>query len=141
MKCWRYKSPGRQVLSLIILAILVALPAAVLAAKFESVKIGELGPDGKLIAKTVFVPETKAFIIIAELQDVKAGTKVTADMVYFTPEGPIKPLSTSEVAKQAGGVTTTFQFSKPSKGWPQGNYKIVITLSTGETQEVAFKVE
>ena len=118
------------------------LPVVVMAAsKFESVKIGELGPDGKLIAKTVFAPETKAFVIIAELQDVKIGTKVTADMVYFAPEGPIKPLTTSEVAKQGGGVTTTFQFSKPSKGWPKGNYKIVITLSTGETQEVAFKVE
>ncbi|MBM4285217.1 MAG: hypothetical protein FJ128_08200 [Deltaproteobacteria bacterium] len=139
------KSPNALAVALgtaaLVLMALTPLPLSA-AAKFAKVKLGSQQTEtGKLEAKSVFTPETPIIAAVAQLEGVAAGTKITGDMHYQTPEGWIKPLSTTEEAKQGGDLTMNFRFSKPTKGWPQGNYKIVISLSTGEQQEITFKVE
>jgi hypothetical protein len=69
----------------------------------------------------------------------KKGKEVTTELFYVTQN--LKVLSSTDDLPNDGEVTLTFAFPKPSKGWPPGDYKLVISISDGATKAVTFQVK
>ena len=69
----------------------------------------------------------------------KKGQGVTTELFYVTQN--LKVLSSTDDLPNDGEVTLTFAFPKPAKGWPAGDYKLVISLAGGATKAVTFQVK
>ena len=69
----------------------------------------------------------------------KKGQEVTTELFYVTQN--LSVLSSTDGLPNDGEVTLTFAFPKPSKGWPPGDYKLVISISDGATKAVTFQVK
>jgi len=50
-------------------------------------------------------------------------------------------LSSTDALPNDGEVTLTFAFPKPDKGWPPGDYKLVISTAGGASKTVTFQVK
>ena len=50
-------------------------------------------------------------------------------------------ISSTDDLPNDGEVTLTFAFPKPEKGWPPGDYRLVISTSDGATKAVTFQVK
>jgi hypothetical protein len=69
----------------------------------------------------------------------KKGQAVTTELFYVTRDLSI--LSSTDDLPNDGEVTLTFAFPKPDKGWPPGDYKLVISLAGGAGKTVTFQVK
>ena len=69
----------------------------------------------------------------------KKGKEVTTELFYVTQN--LKLLSSTDILPNDGEVTLTFAFPKPDRGWPAGDYKLVISLAGGATKAVTFQVK
>jgi hypothetical protein len=69
----------------------------------------------------------------------KKGKEVTTELFYVTQN--LKVLSSTDDLPNDGEVTLTFAFPKPAKGWPAGDYKLVISIAGGATKAVTFQVK
>jgi hypothetical protein len=67
------------------------------------------------------------------------GKEITTKLFYATKN--LEVLSVTKDLTDTGDVTFTFAFPKPSKGWPQGDYRLVISTSDGGTKTVTFQVK
>ena len=62
----------------------------------------------------------------------KKGQEVTTELFYVTRN--LRNLSSTDDLPNDGEVTLTFAFPKPDKGWPPGDYKLVISIAGGATR-------
>ena len=69
----------------------------------------------------------------------KKGKEVTTELFYVTQN--LKVLSSTDDLPNDGEVTLTFAFPKPAKGWPAGDYKLVISIAGGATKALTFQVK
>ncbi len=69
----------------------------------------------------------------------KKGQEVTTELFYVTQN--LKVLSSTDDLPNDGEVTLNFAFPKPAKGWPPGDYRLVISLAGGATKAVTFQVK
>jgi hypothetical protein len=67
------------------------------------------------------------------------GKEITTELFYMTQN--LKVLSATKDLTGSGEVTYTFAFPKPTKGWPPGDYRLVILTSDGATKAVTFQVK
>ena len=74
----------------------------------------------------------------ALISGAKKGQEVTTELFYMTRNLSI--LTSRDDLPDNGEVTLNFAFPKPEKGWPAGDYKLVITLANRATKTVTFKV-
>jgi len=75
----------------------------------------------------------------ALISGAKKGKAVTTELFYVTQN--LKVLSSTDDLPNDGDVTLNFAFPKPSKGWPAGDYKLVISIAGGATKAVTFQVK
>jgi len=75
----------------------------------------------------------------ALISGAKKGKEVTTELFYVTQN--LNVLSSTDALPNDGEVTLTFAFPKPSKGWPAGDYRLVISLAGGGTKAVTFLVK
>jgi hypothetical protein len=75
----------------------------------------------------------------ALISGAKKGKEVTTKLFYVTRN--LEILSSTDALPDDGEVTLNFAFPKPSKGWPIGDYKLVISLAGGATKAVTFQVK
>ena len=75
----------------------------------------------------------------ALISGAKKGQAVTTELFYVTRNLSI--LSSTDDLPNDGEVTLTFAFPKPDKGWPPGNYKLVIAVAGGASKTVTFQVK
>jgi hypothetical protein len=75
----------------------------------------------------------------ALISGAKKGKEVTTKLFYVTRN--LEILSSTDALPDDGEVTLNFAFPKPSKGWPPGDYKLVISLAGGATKAVTFQVK
>lgn len=68
----------------------------------------------------------------------KKGQEITTKLFFVTRQQEI--LSSTDALPDDGEVTLTFAFPKPDKGWPKGDYRLVISLVGGATKTVTFQV-
>ena len=69
----------------------------------------------------------------------KKGKEVTTELFYVTRNLSI--LSSTDDLPNDGEVTLTFAFPKPEKGWPPGDYKLVISTADKASKTVTFQVK
>jgi hypothetical protein len=69
----------------------------------------------------------------------KKGEGVTTKLFYVTRN--LEILSSTDALPNDGEVTLTFAFPKPDKGWPAGDYKLVMSIAGGATKTVTFQVK
>jgi hypothetical protein len=117
-------------LAVVCLVFLAAAPTPVQAAS----KVTEIS-----LNQTEFTPDSPEIKGVAKIPGVEKGLKVTADLIYG-PEN-LKALTVTKEAPGSGDLSFDFAFSKPTKGWPKGDYKVVISTSDGAKKEVPFKVK
>uniref|UniRef100_A0A7V4LDC6 Uncharacterized protein n=1 Tax=Desulfobacca acetoxidans TaxID=60893 RepID=A0A7V4LDC6_9BACT len=121
---------GLAGLTVLFMVSLIAAPTLVQAAS----KI-----DGISLNEKVFTPDSPEIKGVAEISGMTKGQKVTADLIYG-PEN-FKALSITKEVPGSGNISFSFSFSKPTKGWPQGDYKVVVTTSDGASMALPLEVK
>ena len=129
-------------LAVFCMVIMAAMPAPVQAAsKITQILVSDKTDAAGAVTKhqDKFAPTTASIKGTARITGPEKGQKVTVDLIY----GPknLKALSVTKDISGSGDATMNFSFSKPTKGWPQGNYKVVVTNSDGTTKSVPFQVK
>lgn len=71
--------------------------------------------------------------------DAVKGGAVSAALLHIDTGSTVGPVSNS--IEDNGDRISNFSFTKPTKGWPEGSYKITITLSSGQAKYVTFEVK
>ena len=129
-------------LAVIFIVIMAAAPAPLQAtSQVAEIMLSDRADANGLVAQhqskfTPSVAEIYGTALIAEAQKAK---EVTTELFYVTQN--LKVLSVTKDLLDSGEVTFTFAFPKPSKGWPPGDYKLVISTSDGSTKAVTFQVK
>lgn len=88
--------------------------------------------------KTTFAPETPKLAVSAYILKAEKGLKVTAVMTYLPTGDKVVPVSSD--TQIAGDIISNFSFSKPTTGWPSGEYKVVVSLSDGQNMTINFNI-
>jgi hypothetical protein len=129
-------------LAVIFMVIMAATPAPIQAAG----QVAEIMLSHQADAKGVVAQHQSKFpSSVAEIYGTaliagaKKGQGVTTELFYVTQN--LNVLSSTDALPNDGEVTLTFAFPKPSKGWPAGDYKLVISIAGGATKAVTFQVK
>jgi hypothetical protein len=129
-------------LAVIFMVIMAATPAPIQAAS----QVAEIMLSDQADAKGVVAQHQSKFTTsVAEIYGTaliagaKKGKEVTTELFYVTQN--LKVLSSTDDLPNDGEVTLTFAFPKPAKGWPAGDYKLVISPAGGATKAVTFQVK
>jgi hypothetical protein len=129
-------------LAMIFMLIMAAAPAPVQAAS----QVAEIMLNSQADAKGVVAEHQGKFpTSVAEIYGTaliggaKKGQGVTTELFYVTKN--LSVLSSTDALPNDGEVTLTFAFPKPSKGWPAGDYKLVISTVGGASKAVTFQVK
>jgi hypothetical protein len=129
-------------LAVIFMVIMAAAPAPLQAAS----QVAELMLSDHADAKGVVAEHQSKFSSSAGeifgtalISGAKKGQTVTTELFYETRN--LKIISSTDDLTEDGEVTFIFAFPKPDKGWPIGDYKLVITLANRATKAVTFQVK
>ncbi|MBU4234670.1 MAG: hypothetical protein L6277_10250 [Desulfobacterales bacterium] len=129
-------------LAVLFMVIMAAAPAPLQAAN----QVAELMVSDHADAKGVVEQHQSKFSSsVAEIygtaliSGAKKGKEVTTELFYVTQN--LNVLSSRDDLPDDGEVTLTFAFPKPDKGWPAGDYKLVISIAGGATKAVTFQVK
>ena len=143
IKGWRQSRPMLLAgLAVFFMVVIAAGPAPLQAAStIPEVLLSDQADAKGLVAKhqDKFTPTTAEIYGTALIAGAGKGKQVTAELFYMTQN--LKVLSITKDLPGGGEATFTFAFSKPTNGWPQGDYKVVISTSDGATKEVPFQVK
>jgi hypothetical protein len=111
------------------------------AAQIAEILLGDKADTRGVVEKSKdrFTPTTAAIKGTAFIAGVRKGKKVTVELIYVTQN--LNVLTMNKDLPGTGEVTFNFTIPKPDKGWPKGDYKIVISTSDGATKDVSFQVK
>jgi len=142
MGCRQRRSILTAGLAMIFMFIMAAAPAPLQAAN----QVAELMLSDHADAKGVVSEHQSKFSSsvgeihgTALISGAKKGQEVTTELFYMTRNLSI--LTSRDDLPDDGEVTLTFAFPKPEKGWPAGNYKLVVSIAGGGTKTVTFQVK
>ena len=127
-----------------ILAALFAAFIAVVPAVAADPSIGRTAftlPDAK-DAQTTFKSDAPKIVLHAELLDMQQGTKVSADWIAENTNGaaPLNFKIDSAEMMVKDEDEASFSLSKPTNGWPVGDYRVDLLIDGTKAKSVAFKV-
>jgi hypothetical protein len=129
-------------LAVIFMVIMTAAPAPVQAASkvTEIMLSDQAGANGVVAQHKGTFPRSVAEIHgTALIAGAGKGKEITTKLFYVTQN--LEVLSATKDLTGSGEVTFTFAFPKPEKGWPPGDYRLVISTSDGATKAVTFQVK
>ena len=129
-------------LAVFFVMIMAAGPAPVQAAsQIAEILLGDQADAHGVVEKPQhrFTPTTAAIKGTVYIAGAEKGEKVTVELIYATQN--LSVLTMNDNLAGTGEVTYTFSIVKPEKGWPKGDYKMVITTSDGATKDVSFQVK
>lgn len=89
--------------------------------------------------KTAFKTGTEQIQASAYIQKALQDMTVQATLVFVKTGDKVGP-ATNQIDTQ-GDVISSFSFTKPTKGWPAGDYQLTVKLSTGDMKTADFKIE
>lgn len=89
--------------------------------------------------KVEFKTDTAEILVSAYVEAAKKDMTVSALLTYVPSGDKVGPAENK--VSEDGDIISNFSFTKPTKGWPTGDYKVTINLSSGETKDVAFTVK
>jgi hypothetical protein len=129
-------------LVVIFMVIMAAAPAPLQAAgQVAEIMLSDQADAKGVVAQhqSKFTASVAGIYGTALIGGAKKGKEVTTELFYVTQN--LKVLSSTDDLPNDGEVTFTFAFPKPEKGWPPGDYKLVISLADGATKAVTFQVK
>jgi hypothetical protein len=129
-------------LAVIFMAIMAAAPAPLQAAsQVAEIMLSDHADAKGLVEKhqSTFPASVAEIYGTALIAGAIKGQGVTTKLFYVTQN--LEILSSTDVLPDDGEVTLNFAFPKPSKGWPRGNYKLVISLANQASKTVTFQVK
>jgi hypothetical protein len=129
-------------LAVMFMVIMIAAPAPLQAAgQVAEIMLNEQADAKGVVAehKSTFPTSVGEMFGIALISGAKKGQAVTTELFYMTRNLSI--LSSTDALPNDGEVTLTFAFPKPDKGWPPGDYKLVISIAGGGTKTATFQVK
>ena len=140
---WRQSRPLLLAgLAVFFVALMAVGPAPLQAAsQIAEVLLGDKADAKGVVEKHQdrFSPTTaeiKGTVLIAGSEK---GKKVIVELTYVTKD--LKVLTMTEDLPGGGEATFTFALPKPAKGWPKGDYKVVVSTSDGASKVVSFQVK
>jgi hypothetical protein len=117
------------------------LAAAVQAAepRFENLVLSDARGGA---AKKVFTPDTAQIFLAASLADVKPGSKLKGVWIAEKTEvaPPDYPIDSTEMTVGSLMNRATFSLSKPTAGWPAGDYRVELFIDGKPAGTVRFSV-
>ena len=142
MGCRQRRSILMASLAVMFMVIMAAAPAPSQAAS----QVAEIMLSDHADAKGVVAEHQSKFAAsVAEIygtafiSEAKKGQGVTTQLFYVTQN--LEVLSSTDALPNDGEVTLIFAFPKPTKGWPPGNYKLIISLANRASKTVTFQVK
>ncbi|TCV92367.1 hypothetical protein EC912_10774 [Luteibacter rhizovicinus] len=123
-----------------------AAPAAPVAAseslKVASVTLGNaVGNDKKVAkAKTSFVASDKIIYASVATEGTTAGATLTAKWIYQDGDTVTTVSDISQSISTDGPAVTTFKIQNPNE-WPEGKYKVTVSLNGQAVGNEAFEVK
>ena len=129
-------------LAVIFMVIMAAAPAPIQAAsQVAKIMLSDQADAKGVVAEhqSKFSKSVAEIYGTALISGAKKGKEVTTKLFYMTKN--LKVLSSTDDLPNDGEVTFNFAFPKPDKGWPEGDYKLVISLADGATKTVTFQVK
>ena len=127
--------------ALLPLALLALAPAQSLAGnpRFGDMSLSDQkgGP-----AKSVFKPTTPKLYLEAKLLDMAFNTKLRAEWIAekTSVAPPNYKIDTTELAASPMMNLATFSFSKPTAGWPEGDYRVDLFIDNKPAGGTKFRV-
>ncbi|MEZ2416996.1 hypothetical protein [Luteibacter sp. RCC_6_2] len=123
-----------------------AAPAAPAAAT-ESLKVGSVtlgnavGADKKVAkAKTAFAPTDKTIYASVATEGTTAGATLNAKWTYQDGDTTTTVSDISQSISTDGPAVTTFKIQNPNE-WPEGKYKVTVSLNGQSVGNEAFEVK
>lgn len=126
---------------LVVLAIgLSACSFSVSTANLSNVKTG-LEVKGSEVVKEVkvFSPDAPEIFVSANVNNAPDGTKLTFIWRYL--EGKGQDIDSVSLVTESGQNVAKSSLSKPTQGWPPGDYEVVLKLSTDNSTPVRKKFQ
>jgi uncharacterized RDD family membrane protein YckC len=122
------------------LAALAPGEAAAGAGRFEKIVVSDSKGGA---AMSTFKSTTAKVFVDVKLVDVPSGTKIRSDWIAIDTGGAAPPnykVGTNEM--KAGGLMNdvTFSYSKPTAGWPAGDYRVDLFMDGKPAGQAKFKV-
>jgi hypothetical protein len=123
-----------------------AAPASPVAAS-ESLKVGTVtlgnavGADKKVAkAKTAFAPNDKTIYASVATEGTTAGATLNAKWTFQDGDTATTVSDISQSISTDGPAVTTFKIQNPNE-WPEGKYKVTISLNGQAVGNEAFEVK
>lgn len=142
MGCRQNRAMLMAGLAVIFMVIMAAAPAPIQAAsQVAEIMLSDQADAKGLVAQhqSSFTSSVGEIYGTALIAGAKKGQGVTTKLFYVTRN--LEILSSTDALPNDGEVTLTFAFPKPDKGWPAGDYKLVMSLAGGATKAVTFQVK
>jgi hypothetical protein len=93
-------------------------------------------------AKKVFTPSTPQIFLATSLADVKPGSKLKG--VWIAEKTKVAPtnyaIDSTEMTVRPLMNRATFSLSKPTAGWPAGDYRVELSIDGKPAGDVRFSV-
>lgn len=83
---------------------------------------------------------TEAIRVVVWLHQLSTANQAVLKMTYIADDSALGPVS-APVKIVNGKKMAGFVLTKPTNGWPDGPYSLLVTLSTGETKEVTLVIQ
>ncbi len=116
-------------------------PAEAKETSIFDVRISDKANENGVVDTTVqtYKPETNEILVSAYVEAAKKDMTVSALLTYVATGDTVGPAENQ--MSEDGDVISNFSFTKPTKGWPTGDYKVTIKTSTGLSKDVSFSVK
>jgi hypothetical protein len=119
-----------------------AAPAASESLKVGSVTLGNaVGADKKVAkAKNAFAPTDKTIYASVATEGTTAGATLNAKWTYQDGDTTTTVSDISQSISTDGPAVTTFKIQNPNE-WPEGKYKVTVSLNGQSVGDQAFEVK
>jgi hypothetical protein len=93
-------------------------------------------------AKATFAPQTPKLFLRTKLVDVPTGSRVKSEWIAEKTQAAPPNYKIDSVEMKVGpmGNAANFNFSKPTAGWPVGDYRVDLFIDDKLASQVKFKV-
>ena len=93
-------------------------------------------------AKSTFAPQTAKIFLRTKLVDVPSGSRVRSDWIAEKAMGAPQNYKIDSTELKVGPAmnVVNFNYSKPTAGWPVGDYRIDLFIDDKLASQVKFKV-
>jgi len=105
------------------------------------IKLNEkVGKDGYVdVHKAEYTAQTPEIQTSAYIKNAKKGDDVQAILIYTKTGDQVGPAT--NMVEHEGDIISNFSFTKPTKGWPVGDYQVAVKVASGEIKAVDFTVK